>query len=38
MISAVSINRADTPLMSETTADSLMQASVRHEALLFEWR
>jgi hypothetical protein len=24
--------------MSEATTDSLMQASVRHEALLFEWR
>ena len=34
----VSIARADTVFRLEATDESLMQASVRHEALLFEWR
>jgi hypothetical protein len=30
--------RADTVVRLDATVDSLMEASVRHEALLFEWR
>jgi hypothetical protein len=30
--------RPETPNGSLTTADSLINASVRHEALVFEWR
>jgi hypothetical protein len=37
-IIAVSIARADTVFKLDATEDSLMEASVRHEALLFEWR
>ncbi len=35
---ACSMARPDTPRMSLATQDSLIPASVRHEALLFEWR
>jgi hypothetical protein len=37
-ISASSIRRADLPITSEATESSLSPASVRHEALMFEWR
>jgi hypothetical protein len=37
-IIAVSIARADTVFRLDATEDNLMEASVRHEALLFEWR
>jgi hypothetical protein len=30
--------RAETVFSEEATVDNLMEASVRHEALLFEWR
>jgi hypothetical protein len=38
LIIAVRIARADTVFRLEATAESLILASVRHEALLFEWR
>jgi hypothetical protein len=38
LIIAVSIARAETVFRLDTTEESLMLASVRHEALLFEWR
>jgi hypothetical protein len=38
LIIAVSIARADTVLRLEATDDNLIDASVRHEALVFEWR
>jgi hypothetical protein len=38
LIIAVSIARADTVFKLDTTDESLMLASVHHEALLFEWR
>jgi hypothetical protein len=37
-IIAVSMARADTVFKLDTTEDNLIDASVRHEALLFEWR
>jgi hypothetical protein len=37
-IIAVNIARADTVFKLDTTEDNLIDASVRHEALLFEWR
>jgi hypothetical protein len=37
-IIAVSIARAEIVFRLDTTDDNLMPASVRHEALLFEWR
>jgi hypothetical protein len=38
LIIAVSIARADTVFKLDATEDNLIDASVRHEALLFEWR
>jgi hypothetical protein len=38
LIIAVSIARADTVFKLDATEESLMLASVRYEALLFEWR
>jgi len=38
LIIAASIARADTVFRLDATEESLMLASVRHEALLFEWR
>ena len=37
-IIAVSIARADTVFRLEATEENLIDESVRHEALLFEWR
>jgi len=38
LIIAVSIALADTVFKLDATEDNLIEASVRHEALLFEWR
>jgi len=38
LIIAVRIARADTVFRLDATEESLILASVRHEALLFEWR
>jgi hypothetical protein len=37
-ISAAMIARPETPNGSLATTESLISASVRHEALMFEWR